>query len=284
MKTFKSLLLVKKKSHHHQQIPQFKPIFLGLKQELLGRRQPVSCARGETERSQGHHCPLGNKLQFSISEPRSLFHRREGKCKQSSCFQWDTVQVTNIITSFSLPAPKNPLAYTNFAIWQCSFQKRSGATMCKWCNHPLLKLQHFIKNSHHGLRFRTGFSWLSPSQCWQQRHSCKQQDGSVSIAGLRQMLRHWNNLGFPTYKSIYEDFSSFFTLMESINISQLLQQVNHSYGNMYWVLRTTNREANAFSINSRWLLGQCVHDMTPKQLAIHYQWGDKMHCNHSSRA
>lgn len=56
--------------------------------------------------------------------------------------------------------------------------------------------------------------------------------------------------------------------MESINISQLLQQVNHSYGNMCWVLRTTNREANTFSINSRWLLDQCVHDMTPKQLVI----------------
>lgn len=62
-------------------MPQFKARFLGLKQELLGRRQPVSYSRGETERSQQHHCPLGNspchKLQFSMGECRSPFSARE---------------------------------------------------------------------------------------------------------------------------------------------------------------------------------------------------------------
>lgn len=81
METYKFLLLVKKKSHHHWQMPQFKPRFLGLKQEFLGRRQAVSCAKGETDRSQWHHCPLGNspchKLQFIVSELRLPFSTGE---------------------------------------------------------------------------------------------------------------------------------------------------------------------------------------------------------------
>lgn len=182
MKTFKFLLLVKKKSHCHRQMPQFKPRFLGLKKELLGRRQPVSWARGETERSQGHHCPLGNKLQFSMSEPRSHFFTGEkGNANKAPVFNGTLSKSQILLLCSPSLHQKNLPAHIHHATWQCSFLKRSGTTMCKWCDHSLPKLQHLIKNSHHVLRFRTGFSWLSPSWYWQQRYPELQIAGWVSV-------------------------------------------------------------------------------------------------------
>lgn len=271
-------------------MPQFKPRFLGLKQEFLGRRQAVSCAKGETDRSQWHHCPLGNspchKLQFIVSELRLPFSTGEkGNANKAPVFN-GTLSKSQILLLCSpslhqkISQPTQILQYDSVpskkeVVQQCA----NGATTHSPNSSISSKTAIVVSGPE-----QASPGYLHHAAGSKDTQSCRKQGGSVFTAGLRQMLRHWNNLGFLTYKSVYEDFGSFFTLMESINISQLLQQVNHSYGNMCWVLRTTNREANTFSINSRWVLDQCVHDTTPKQLAIHYPWGDTMHYNHSSRA
>lgn len=61
---------------------------------------------------------------------------------------------------------------------------------------------------------------------------------------IRQVFSQENHVELTTHQSIDEDFSSFFTLMESIYIGQFLKQVYHSYGNMCWMLRTTRRAAD----------------------------------------
>lgn len=271
-------------------MPQSKPRFLGLKQEFLRRRQPVSCARVETERSQQHHYSLSNspyhKLQFSMSEPRSPFSTGEkGNGNKAPDFN-GTLSKLQILLLHSPSLHQKISQPTQILQYECVPSKNEVVQQCG--NGATTHSPNSSISSKKAIVV-SGSEQASPGCLHhdvgsKDTQSCRKQSGSVFIAGLRQMLRYWNNLRFPTYKSIYEDFSSFFTLMESINISQLLQQVDHSYGNMCWVLRTTNREANTFSINNRWLLGQCVHDTTPKQLAIQYLWGDTMHCNHSSRA
>lgn len=46
-----------------------------------------------------------------------------------------------------------------------------------------------------------------------------------------------------THQSIYKNLGTLLTLMERVNICQLLQQVHHSYGNMFFKLRVNKHQS-----------------------------------------
>lgn len=215
---------------------QFQHRFWSLKQELLGGRRTVSPLQeiraAPLSFSQPEPC---HKLQL-LTVNRAHPVLQEGRKMQIELLFSTEHYVTNI-TSFSLPAQKKSPILHKFCDVSMFLPKK------KWPNNgqeePVPQTLAFSTKHHCVPQHTSSLQQVAPGPATSALRAPGQaRPQSTAVWTLtvvlhgHALLRHRNNPAATTYQSVYEDFSSFFTLMESIYISQLLKQVHHSYGNM----------------------------------------------------
>lgn len=174
-----------------------------------------------------------HKPQLLTVNKLTLFCKKGGKCKLSSCFQQNT---KSQILPHSSSLRKKISHPTQILQCECVLSKKEVVE--QWARRICYPNSGIPLKSPPCSPARVPAAVSSP---WPGHLrpkgtgvSAAAERGSSDTAALHghTLLRQRNNPTATTYQSVYEDFSSFFTLMESIYISQLLKQVHHGYGNM----------------------------------------------------